>query len=176
MTNDPFEINASIEVDLDVETFDQLTALVAHITRNIQIEMIRSFNPPKHGRIYHLKQIVRGPGGQGFAFAPLRRGRPGETRTYTASAPYEAPAIRSGWLKQETGLGFSQVSQFEAEINIPMDYANFLELGTGRVLPRPFVRPAINTVLGALALSEVIERYEPVTQADVWAGVLSGRA
>ena len=166
-SSDPGAIIKEIEVEIGPVEERQLEALITHIAKDIQAQMIRSFQEPKHGRVYRLNQIVRGPGGIGFRFAPHRRGRPGQTRTYRASAPNEAPAIRSGWLREEVSLGYTKVSATEAEIFIPQDYANWLELGVGRILPRPFVVPAINEVLSKLKASDVLERFDSVSRADI---------
>jgi hypothetical protein len=167
--SDPGVIIKDIEVEIGPVEEKQLEALIVHITRDIQAQMIRSFREPKHGRLYRRQQIIRRPGGGPFSFtvAPQRRGRPGETRTYRASAPNEAPAIQAGWLLEEVSLGYTKVSPTEAEIFIPMDYANWLELGVGRIEPRPFVVPAINEVLSKLKASDVLESFDRVSRADI---------
>lgn len=66
-------------------------------------------------------------------------------RRHQASAPGEAPAIRSGRLFRSIRESFPDAQTGIIEIDTP--YAAFLEQGTSRGLaPRPFVRPAIKTV------------------------------
>ena len=62
-----------IEVEIGPLEEKQLEALVRHVMRDIQAQMIRSFRDPKSGRTYQYK------------------GRP-----YRASAPGQPPARRSG--------------------------------------------------------------------------------
>jgi hypothetical protein len=123
----------------------QLEALVQHVARDVQAQMIRSFREPKSGRVY------KNPKG----------------RDYRASAPGQAPAIRSGRLLNEVFRGYSTPSETEAELVIDTGYETFLELGTRRMRARPFVLPAINEILEALQRSDVIESYTRVTALDV---------
>jgi hypothetical protein len=74
-----------------------------------------------------------------------RRPKPA-TGTYRASAPGEPPAIASGRMFRSLTDRF--VSTFLAEIKIDTPYAAILEglEPSDRVLPRPFVRPALKAV------------------------------
>ena len=71
--------------------------------------------------------------------------KPGSSRRYTASAPGEPPARRTGALRlQWTGGVDSSSSSRKGvsvtayiESNVP--YAGYLEHGTSRIAPRPYV-------------------------------------
>lgn len=66
-------------------------------------------------------------------------------RTHIASAPGEAPAVDTGFLINSIQTRI--ISDTEAEIIIPAEYAEALEFGTADLAARPFVRPAIDSVL-----------------------------
>jgi hypothetical protein len=89
--------------------------------------MVEEFNAPKHGRQYR---------------------RPGGTR-YTASAPGEPPAIRTGTLERSISEPIIHESSTSVvgEIEIDAPYADDLEYGRTRVAARPFVEPAIEELL-----------------------------
>ena len=93
--------------------------------------IVEEFSEPKSGRMY------RRPSGG----------------SYRASAPGESPAIRTGNLRDSISKpdvrreGRTVVGR----IVIAAPYAEGLERGRGRVLPRPFVRPAIEELLGRRA-------------------------
>lgn len=63
---------------------------------------------------------------------------------YRASAPGEPPAIRSGALFRSLRESFPEALTGELRIGAP--YAAFLEEGTPRMAPRPFIRPAVMAV------------------------------
>lgn len=86
---------------------------------------IRSFGLPKSGRTYYRPRPARGK--------------------YVASAPGQAPAIRSGNLFRNQGRP-QFVAPLTVERVINTEYAAYLEQGTKRMAPRPFVRPAVETV------------------------------
>lgn len=90
------------------------------IQRHIRAEMKR----PKHGRVYVYK------------------GRP-----YTASAPGEAPAIRSGALYRAIIPQFSRdglQARFAPRVLGKAPYPRFLEQGTIKMAPRPYLRPGVD--------------------------------
>jgi hypothetical protein len=67
------------------------------------------------------------------------------SRTHTASAPGESPASDTGLLYGSIQVNIK--SDTEAEVVVPPEYAEALEFGTDRMAARPFVRPAIDSVL-----------------------------
>lgn len=67
--------------------------------------------------------------------------RRGKNRWHRASAPGEAPATDTGLLASS---GYQkQVGPLLREVGFTADYAPYLEFGTGRIAPRPFLRPAV---------------------------------
>jgi HK97 gp10 family phage protein len=71
--------------------------------------------------------------------------KPFSTRTYTASAPGEPPARRTGALRQNWTGGVEQTSTSSkgttvtAYIESNTPYAGYLENGTGKMAARPYV-------------------------------------
>ncbi len=92
-----------------------------------------SFAQAKSGRIYRVS----------------RTGRP-----HQASAPGEAPAILTGFLSNSILPTFP--SPFEGVIAIGAQYAPYLEYGTRRMAPRPYVAPALKSTLEEFAKPGVI--------------------
>ncbi len=82
---------------------------------------IRSFGLPKSGRTYYRPRPARGK--------------------YIASAPGQAPAIRSGNLFRSQGRP-RFIAPLTVERVINTEYAAILE----NELNRPFIRPAVETV------------------------------
>lgn len=132
-----------IEVKLEYTRFGQIgTAMLRAIDRicedtalEIHARSQMSMYGPKHGRIY------------------VRRGR-----IHQASAPGEAPAVDTGHLV--TSVITRRVALADYETSYGAKYAAMLEYGTRRILPRPFVRPAINAVARKFfeAIRNVVER------------------
>ena len=95
---------------------DDACNITANNIRAEAMQLIQS--GPKTGRIY-------------------RRGR----RAHQASAPGEAPATDLGNL---VNSGFvERVRQALWHVGFHAKYARGLEFGTPRILPRPFLRPAV---------------------------------
>ena len=68
--------------------------------------------------------------------------RPGKGKgRYTASAPGEAPAIRTGDLYESYEVRASRKSN-RVMIGTPLKYGFFLERGTRKFKPRPHIKPA----------------------------------
>ncbi len=65
--------------------------------------------------------------------------------TYRASAPGEAPAIRTGNLLRSITEQFPDA--LTGVLTIAAPYAEYLEKGTSRMAARPFVGPAIDDVV-----------------------------
>lgn len=102
-------------------------------------------DPPKTGRIYRSKH---------------RKGA-----LHQASAPGEFPAADSGRLHQSiTSVEASTDTTLRFETGGNVDYATYLELGTSRMEPRPFLTPAYN---------ENIEKVKANVRAAVKRGARS---
>lgn len=68
---------------------------------------------------------------------------PGSTRTYRASMPGEAPATRTGALRNSYRFRTrNTTSGLVGEVGSYLDYAVYLENGTKRMAPRPHLLPA----------------------------------
>lgn len=89
----------------------------------VRTEAQNSMRPPKSGRIYKV---------------------PNFAKTYQASAPGEAPAIRTGNLRSSIITEF--IGKCHRRIGTNVEYAKYLELGTKRIGARPFLRPALEKV------------------------------
>ncbi len=73
---------------------------------------------------------------------------PGSGRTYSrggrshqASAPGDGPAVDTGRLRQS--IAVVRVADGHYKVGTNVQYAPFLEFGTRRMAPRPFMRPAL---------------------------------
>lgn len=76
--------------------------------------------------------------------------------SYQASAPGEAPAVRTGRLRQSFYFTVLAVENgFEVRIRTSVFYADDLEYGSERVAPRPFVKPAIEKIL-----PQIMEKHQ----------------
>lgn len=65
------------------------------------------------------------------------------TKTHRASAPGQSPAIDTGALANSILADTTKAdSALYAEVTAGTEYAEPLELGTGRMAPRPFMTPA----------------------------------
>jgi len=63
---------------------------------------------------------------------------------HIASAPGDPPAVDSGRLRQS--IVALKVDQFRWRVGTNVEYALYLEFGTRRMAPRPFLRPAAEKV------------------------------
>ena len=66
---------------------------------------------------------------------------PGTSVTYTASAPGEAPASRTGQLR---GSIEYEITNNTGYIGTPLQYGAFLELGTNKAAPRPWLKTTLS--------------------------------
>ena len=105
----------------------QAAPIIERRLNELRANMIEGFNEPKSGRDYR---------------------RPGGDR-YQASAPGERPARRSGQLQASIGEPqiFRSAGALVGQLLISAPHAGYLERGTPRISPRPFVRPAIEEEL-----------------------------
>lgn len=95
--------------------------LVRDTAARLEAEIKISYTGRKSGRIY-------------------KRG----SRTHQASAPGEAPAVDAGNLSNSTQ--WVQESRLRAVIGTSAEYAEVLEFGGVKMLPRPFMGPAFEKV------------------------------
>jgi len=95
-------------------------ALARSTERNAKISILRG---PKSGERYRV---------------------PGTSRFYTASAPGQAPAPRTGDLANSI---YTRVpGLYKAEVGSELKYSR-IEFGYGRAAPRPYLRPANDKTL-----------------------------
>lgn len=77
---------------------------------------------------------------------------PGRGRVYgrhRASAPGDGPAVDTGRLRASITRETGKVgSVLVARVGTDVKYAKWLELGTSKMSPRPFLRPALAAVRG----------------------------
>lgn len=75
--------------------------------------------------------------------------KPGTKATYTASAPGEPPAVRTGMLRMSWGMNATGDGKgdYTAGIYTDVPYAEKLDKGTpgGKIAPRPFKEKIIET-------------------------------
>lgn len=64
--------------------------------------------------------------------------------THQASAPDESPASDTGNLIDS--INVTDETELTSTINAPAEYAVYLEVGTARMSPRPFMSPALASV------------------------------
>ena len=68
---------------------------------------------------------------------------------HQASAPGEYPKSLTGQLVASLFKRVSSSTALTAEVGTGLDYGKFLEFGTSRMLPRPWLRPSFLQVLPA---------------------------
>lgn len=71
-------------------------------------------------------------------------------REHQASAPGEPPANDLGFLAANIVQDKADLAQGRIFIAALAKYAKFLEFGTARIAPRPFLRPALANMRGAV--------------------------
>lgn len=85
------------------------------------------------------KQLASTPG----------RGRVYGRRKHRASAPGQGPAVDTGRLRSSISHEVGKVgTTIVARVGTDVEYAKYLELGTSKMAPRPFLRPALTQVTG----------------------------
>lgn len=114
-----------------------LTLNAAVLTKQIESQIEKRMMTAAMIVTGEVKRLLAGP----------RSGRfyrvPGTKRTYRASAPGEAPAVRLGALRQKyefgvEGKGVNAVGV----VGNPLKYAVYLEKGTHKMAPRPHLSVA----------------------------------
>lgn len=69
---------------------------------------------------------------------------PGTQRTYTASAPGEAPAQATGELRQSVKISVDiEGAEIIGKVGTDLPYAPCLEYGTKKMAARPWLRPSL---------------------------------
>ena len=123
-----------MEINLD----DTVSSIVNHITEQAKSRGIRAANELRNASL----QILRGQ----------RSGRiyrrPHSASTYTASAPGEPPANRTGglrlsWHPQAKSSKSGKTVSIRPAIWTDKKYAPILQEGTEKMAPRPFEEPII---------------------------------
>jgi hypothetical protein len=100
----------------------------ANIVRN---EWVQVLSGNRSGRVYRI---------------------PGTKRTYTASAPGEAPGVLFGDLRRSIRIGQPEIKNGETSIEIgsELEKAVWLELGTKKMRARPHAKPAADRATPAV--------------------------
>lgn len=101
--------------------------VIRAFTFDVVDRMKQAFALPKSGRVYKVSKAGR---------------------KHQASAPGEAPAVLTGFLTSSILTDFPK--QTEGVITIGAEYAAYLEKGTSRMRPRPFVKPSIGGALDSI--------------------------
>jgi HK97 gp10 family phage protein len=101
--------------------------VVAKTAMDVEAKAKLSMEGIKHGNLYRIT-------------------RHGQTVTHRASAPGEAPAIDTGALRNSVRAQRKADLEWWVTTN---EYAAYLEYGTRRMAPRPFLRPAVEKVTPA---------------------------
>ena len=83
----------------------------------------------------------------------LKLGQPGSGRWYKkkparSSAPGEPPVAQTGRLRRSIQMDVSQIRKLMARVGTNVKYAPWLELGTSRMRPRPYMRPTLRLMRG----------------------------
>lgn len=76
----------------------------------------------------------------------------GKKRVHQASAPGEPPAVDFGRLRASVGQEEFRVlgAVLSIKVGTNVEYALPLEYGTGKIKPRPFMRPALEAARGEM--------------------------
>lgn len=121
--------DVKIAVKLNLAEFVKVTdAAASRVIRAFTLRTVErikaAFKLPKSGRVYRVS----------------RTGKP-----HQASAPGESPAILTGFLQNSVLTTFPTAR--EGIIAIGAAYAPYLEYGTVRMKPRPYIAPAIKETI-----------------------------
>lgn len=91
-------------------------------------EIVLSFNTSPGGRVYEL-------------YKPRR--------THTASTPNNPPNVDTGALR--ASMTFTKNGELDYQIHDQVEYGIYLEYGTAKMAPRPFVNPVFKDWQGKVA-------------------------
>ena len=121
MAGSPGDIERQMRIKVD--------EAVKNAKTKVQSKTIRAANHLRNAAL----NVLRGQrGGRVY--------RKSGSTTYTASAPGEPPAVRTGTLRMSWGIKAegSGDGTYVAEIYTNVPYARYLEEGTSKMAPRPF--------------------------------------
>lgn len=130
---------------MEINLNDTVSSIVTNITEQAKSRGIRAANELRNASL----QILRGQ----------RSGRiyrrPHSTSTYTASAPGEPPANRTGslrlsWHPQAKSSKSGNTVSIRPAIWTDKQYAPALQEGTKKMAPRPFEEPIIEQAKGKI--------------------------
>lgn len=85
---------------------------------------------------------------------------------HRASAPGEAPASDTGYLVNSIRTRYDVVA-LTGTVVVGAEYGRFLEFGTQNMEPRPFLRPALDTVYARIneiakqSVQTALDEYKP---------------
>lgn len=113
--------------------------VMQHLEEQAKSRTIRAANAIKKAS----NKILSNTGGRS---GRTYRKSPGSSKTYTASAPGEPPALRSGtlrgsWKPLPTGEMIGSGKVYTPGIHTDVKYAPWLQDGTSKMAARPFEEP-----------------------------------
>lgn len=98
---------------------DEALARVTMASEHLRTKILEKLSGSRSGRVYRV---------------------PGTGRSYVASAPGEAPAVRLGGLRRSVRAKVERRrGEVLGEVGTDLDYGLFLERGTRRMAPRPWL-------------------------------------
>lgn len=99
---------------------DEATLRVTRAGEHLRTSVLETLSGSRHGRRYRV---------------------PGTRRFYTASAPGEPPAVRLGRLRQSIRAKVEKRrAEVSSSVGTDLDYGDYLERGTSRMAPRPWLK------------------------------------
>lgn len=114
---------------------EKLEKVVSSTTFQVERRIKQLLSLPKSGRIYTHYFFVDKSG-------RLRKGKK-RRKPHIASAPGEAPAVDSGFLRKSVT---SQVKGLVGTVSVGANYGIFQERGTAKIKPRPYIRPVMDEI------------------------------
>lgn len=124
-----FDITNNKITNLTKNTKQGIRKAFYFIGKDLKKESVRLINQkPKSGRFYIINV---GIGGKALK----------SPRIHQASAPNEAPAVITGKLRKSISFNVHNFNQLEFGSNV--EYGKYLELGTVKMKPRPYLKPSI---------------------------------
>ena len=120
----------SLKVEANAITKQMVSGLAAD-TQRIAIRDIKS--APKSGRVY-TTYFYTNAAGKAIPY--------GSRPPHQASAPFEPPADDTGLLAANINITSNNFG-FTARVGTPLVYGRYLEFGTSKMRPRPWLVPAL---------------------------------